>query len=355
MDYYAILGVDKKADEKAIKSAYRKLARKYHPDVNPGNKEAEEKFKQVSEAYEVLSDEKKRKLYDQFGSNWEAASKMGDQGPFSYGSPGGGFRVDFGDGNMPPGFETIFETVFGGAGRGMSHHAVAHDVEQSVTLTLEEIDSGSKRTFTYRVDDACSTCGGMGVVKSSNDQTCPRCRGAGQVKGVFGIGQTCPTCGGAGSIASDACPTCKGQATMPNTKRVDVTIPAGIRDGARLRVAGQGATGVGGRRGDLYVLIHEARHPRFKRNGDDLETDAEVDYVLAALGGQAKVETLRGTVDMKVPAGSQSGQVFRLAGQGISKMNGGRGNLMVRLKVTVPKPLSADERRLLEEIRRLRK
>ncbi|MDQ2986521.1 MAG: J domain-containing protein [Armatimonadota bacterium] len=353
MDYYAILGVDKKADEKAIKSAYRKLARKYHPDVNPNNKEAEDKFKQVSEAYEVLSDEKRRKLYDQYGSSWEAAEKMGDQGPFSYQSPGG-FRVDFGDGNMPPGFETIFETVFGGGGRGVAHHAVAHDVEQTVTLSLEEIDTGSQRTFTYRVDDACSTCGGMGVVQSKSDSTCPKCRGSGQAKGVFGISQTCPVCGGIGKVASGACPTCKGQATMPNTKRVDVKIPAGIRDGSRLRVAGQGASGAGGRKGDLYVLIHEAKHPSFKRIGDDLETEADVDYTLAALGGTTKVETLRGSVEMKVPAGSQSGQVFRLSGQGISKMNGGHGNLLVKLKITVPKVATQDEKRLLEDIRKLR-
>ena len=299
MDYYATLGVDKKADEKAIKSAYRKLARKYHPDVNPNNKESEERFKQVSEAYEVLSDEKKRKLYDQYGSNWEAASKMGDQGPFSYQSPGG-FRVDFGDGNVPPGFETIFETFFGGAGRH-AHHAVAHDVEQSVSLTLEEVDSGTQRTFTYRVDDACGTCGGMGVVQSKSDSACPKCNGSGQVRGLLGISQTCPVCGGVGTISSDACPTCKGQATMPNTKRVDVTIPAGVREGSRLRVAGQGATGAGGRKGDLYVLIRLINHRKFTRVGDDLETEAVVDYTLAALGGTIKVDTLRGTVDMKVP------------------------------------------------------
>ena len=354
MDYYAILGIDKKADEKAIKAAYRKLARKFHPDVNPNNKEAEEKFKQVSEAYEVLSDEKKRKLYDQYGSNWEAASKMGDQGPFSYQSPGG-FRVDFGDGNVPPGFETIFETFFGGGMGRNIHHAVAHDVEQSVSLTLEEIDEGAKRTFTYRVDDACNTCGGMGVVQSKSDQQCPKCNGAGQIRGMLGIASTCPVCGGIGTISNNACPTCKGQATVPNTKRVDVTIPAGIREGARLRVAGQGATGAGGRRGDLYVIVRVQKHRKFDRNGDDLETEAEVDYVLAALGGTMKVETLRGNVDMKVPPGSQSGQVFRLAGQGISKLNGGRGNLLVRLKLVVPKQISTEEKRLLEEIRRQRK
>jgi molecular chaperone DnaJ len=235
------------------------------------------------------------------------------------------------------------------------HHAVPHDIEQSVTLTLEEIDSGAQRSFTYRVDDACSTCGGMGVVQSKTDSTCPKCRGSGQVKGVFGISQTCPVCGGAGSIASDVCPTCKGQATLPNTKRVDVKIPAGIKDGARLRVAGQGATGAGGRKGDLYVLIREQPHAEFRRVGDDLETEANVDYVLATLGGTTTVKTLKGTVDMKVPAGSQSGQVFRLGGQGISKMNGGHGNLLVRLKIIVPKSPSADEKRLLEEIRKVRK
>lgn len=354
MDYYAILGIDRKADEKAIKAAYRKLARKYHPDVNPGNKDAEEQFKKVSEAYEVLSDEKKRKLYDQYGANWEAASKMGDQGPFSYQSPGG-FRVDFGDGNVPPGFETIFETVFGGGMGRNVHHAVAHDVEQSVSLTLEEVDSGAERTFTYRVDDACTTCNGMGAVRSKSDSTCPKCQGAGQVRGLLGMAQTCPVCGGVGSISSDACPTCKGQATMPNTKRVEVKIPAGVRDGSRLRVAGQGATGAGGRRGDLYVLIRIATHRRFSRVGEDLETELEVDYVMAALGGSAKVDTLRGAVDMKIPPGSQSGQIFRLSGQGITKMNGGKGNLLVRLKIAIPKSLSGEEKRLLEEIRRLRK
>ncbi|MEO7453441.1 MAG: J domain-containing protein [Fimbriimonadales bacterium] len=352
MDYYAILGVDKKADEKEIKSAYRKLARQLHPDVNPGNKGAEAKFKEVSEAYEVLSDEKKRKLFDQYGSNWESASKMGD--PFSYQSPGG-FRVDFGEGNVPPGFETIFETFFGGGMGRNVHHAVAHDVEQSVSLTLEEIDSGATRTFTYRVDDACSTCNGMGVVKSKADETCPKCRGAGQIRGMLGIAQTCPVCGGVGTISSDACPACKGQATLPNTKRVDVTVPAGVPDGSRLRVAGQGATGAGGRRGDLYVLIRTLKHDHFTRVGDDLETELEVDYVLAALGGSASVETLRGGVDMKIPAGSQSGQVFRLGGQGIAKMSGGKGNLLVRVRVAVPKHPSGEEKKLLEEIRRLRK
>ena len=193
------------------------------------------------------------------------------------------------------------------------------------------------------------------MVQSKTDSPCPKCRGAGQVKGVFGISQTCPVCGGVDTLASDACPTCKGQATMPKTKRVDVKIPAGIRDGSRLRVAGQGALGAGGRKGDLYVLIRELPHKSFKRNGDDLEAEVDVDYVLAALGGSTTVPTLRGNVDMKVPAGSQSGQVFRLSGQGIAKMNGGKGNLLVRLKVTVPKSPGADEKKLLEEIRRLRR
>lgn len=349
-DYYAILGVERNADEKAIKSAYRKLARKYHPDVNPNDKKAEENFKEVSEAYDVLSDPKKRKLYDQFGSNWEAASKMGENFT-SGGAPG--FRVDFEQG-VPPGFETIFD-IFGGGGRARTHTAIAHDVEQAVELTLEEIDKGTTRTFTYRVEDACATCNGTGSVRTSKSQPCRQCGGSGQVKGMFGFPQICPICGGQGTLDAQPCPTCKGQATLPTTKRVEVKIPAGISDGARLRVAGQGAAGSGGRRGDLYVLIREKPHAKFKRKGDDLETEVGVDYTLAALGGTTKVGTLRGTVDMKVPAGSQSGQVFRLAGQGIAKMSGGRGNLLAKLRVTVPKTLSAEEKELLQQIDKVRK
>ncbi|MGI8924629.1 MAG: DnaJ domain-containing protein, partial [Fimbriimonadales bacterium] len=215
-DYYAILGIDRKADDKAIKSAYRKLARKHHPDVNRSDKRAEEKFKEISEAYDVLGDEKKRKLYDQYGSNWEAASKMGDN--FGGGGAPGGFRVDFGEGGVPPGFESVFETIFGGGGgfRGV-HQAVAQDLEQAVALTLKEIDSGTTRSFTYRVEDACSTCRGTGTIRAAKSQPCPQCRGSGQVRGMLGISQTCPVCSGLGTLNVETCPTCKGQATLPTT------------------------------------------------------------------------------------------------------------------------------------------
>lgn len=349
-DYYAILGVDRNADEKEIKSAYRKLARKHHPDVNPNNKRAEEKFKEISEAHDVLSDQKKRKLYDQYGENWEAASKMGEN--FGHGPDMGGYRVDFGQGG---GFGDVFETIFGGGKGFTQHQAVAYDVEQAVELTLEEVNSGTARTFTYRVEDACGTCHGMGTVRSAKSSPCRNCGGTGQVKGVFGFGQTCPVCGGAGTVSAETCPTCKGQTTLPTTKRVEVKIPAGIQDGSRLRVAGQGAMGADGRRGDLYVVARVRPHPQFVRKGDDLESTAEIDYTVAALGGTIEVPTLRGKVSMKVPAGSQSGQMFRLKGQGISRMGGGKGNLLAKLKVTVPRHPNPEEKRLLEEISRLKK
>jgi chaperone protein DnaJ len=354
-DYYAVLGVDRKADEKAIKSAYRKLARKHHPDVNPNDKKAEEKFKQISEAYDVLSDPTKRKLYDRFGENWEAASKMGENFGAGGGAPGG-FRVDFGGAGAPGGFDSVFETIFGGGGFGGGmRQAVPHDVEQAIALTLQEIDTGTTRVFTYRVDDACATCHGSGTIRSASSGPCPQCHGSGQVRGMLGIPQVCPMCGGAGTLSVETCPTCKGAGTLPTTKRVDVKIPPGIKDGARLRVAGQGATGANGKRGDLYVLIHERPDPNFKRQGDDLQTTVKVDYTLAAVGGSVSVNTLHGSVDMKVPAGSQSGQVFRLGGKGISKMGGGKGNLLAELQITVPKHVSAEEKRLLQEIIEKRK
>jgi molecular chaperone DnaJ len=351
-DYYAVLGVEKGADQKAIKSAYRRLARKYHPDVNPDNKQAEEKFKEVSEAHEVLGNPEKRKLYDQFGSNWEAASKMGDT--FTGGPEG--FHFEFGGGGIPHDFGSVFEQIFGGGGGFQTAtRAAANDYEQQVTLSLEEIDSGTTRSFTYQVEDACSTCDGQGTTRTAKSQPCRQCGGRGTLKGILGFAQTCPMCGGHGTLNAEPCNTCKGQGTLPTTRRVEVKIPAGVANGSRLRVAGQGSVGPRGRRGDLYVLIREAPSQHFKRKGDDLETEIPVDYTIAALGGSISVRTLRGTVDMKIPAGSQSGQAFRLAGQGMSRMGGGKGNLLVKIKVTVPKTLSPEEKEHLQAISKIRK
>jgi molecular chaperone DnaJ len=351
-DYYALLGVSRGADEKEIKSAYRKLARKYHPDVNPGDKAAEAKFKEVSEAYEVLSDPQKRKLYDQYGSNWDQVQNFGG------GSPNGDFEFRVGGPGGAGGFESIFEQFFSNAGGGSGYSEVdfgprgtaPKDLEKVVELTLEEIDSGTKRTLTYQAMDACKSCDGTGTVSLRAARNCPMCNGTGKQKGMFGMASICPACAGTGKSDLESCPTCKGGATIPTTKRVEVTIPAGITEGKKLRIPGKGVAGTGGRAGDLYVVVKELPHAQFRRAGDNLETDVEVPYHVAALGGEVKVQTLRSKVSMKIPAGSQSGQAFRLSGQGITKLGGKRGDLMARLKITVPKSLRPEERRLLEQL-----
>ena len=300
-DYYAVLGLNRSADEKEIKSAYRRLARKYHPDVNPGDAKAEARFKEVSEAYEVLGDPEKRRMYDQFGHNWEAASKFGGM---PHAGQGGDFHFEGGGG----GFESIFEHLFQNMGRGRRgginmedlQASQPRDVEKVVELSLEEVDSGTKRTLTYQTMDSVQTREGISQV--------------------------------------------------PTTKRVEVTIPAGITEGKKLRVPGKGATGVRGKSGDLYVMVKWAIHPQFKVVGDTLEVDVAVPFTVAALGGEIKVPTLRGGVTMKIPAGTQSGQTFRLAGQGIAKLGGTRGNLLARIKITVPKTLSGHQRELMQAL-----
>jgi len=306
-DYYQTLGVSKKADEKDIKSAYRKLARKHHPDVNPNDKTAEAKFKEISEAYDVLSDPEKRKLYDQYGQNWENAQNMSggmpDDGNFQY-----HFTTQGGGG----GFESIFEHLMGNM-RGGFHDSdfdvmqniEPRDLEKIVEIPLEEIDKGTKRTLTYQTMDAQRT---------------------------------------------------KGQvSTIPTTKKVEVSIPIGIADGKKLRVPGKGHAGANGKGGDLYVVIKWAHNPQFKPTGENLEVEVPVPFTTAALGGEIRVPTLRGSVTMKIPEGTQSGQALRLAGQGISKMTGGRSDLMARIKITVPKKLTKEERELLQQLAELEK
>ena len=305
-DYYKILGVPRGADEKEIKSAYRKLARKYHPDVNPGDKSAENRFKEVSEANEVLSDPEKRKFYDQFGENWEAAQNghFNPGNPFQGNDAGDFQNINFGG---MGGFGTIFEQFFGGGQAGFRGHDFEagrpKDVEREIELSLEDIDKGTTRTLTYQTMDAQ------------------------RLKGEI--------------------------STIPTTKKVEVKIPPGIGDGKKLRVANKGHAGVNGRAGDLFVTVRWAKHDKIKVVGEHLEIDVPVSFVTAALGGEVKVPTLRNPITVKVPAGIQSGQTLRLAGQGISKLEGGRCDLMARIKITVPKHLTDAQKNLLEQFSKL--
>jgi DnaJ-class molecular chaperone len=305
-DYYKILGVPRGADEKEIKSAYRKLARKYHPDVNPGDKSAENRFKEVSEANEVLSDPEKRKFYDQFGDNWEAAQNghFNPGNPFQGNEAGDFQNINFGG---MGGFGTIFEQFFGGGQAGFRGHDFEagrpKDVEREIELSLEDIDKGTTRTLTYQTMDAQ------------------------RLKGEI--------------------------STIPTTKKVEVKIPPGIGDGKKLRVANKGHAGVNGRAGDLFVTVRWAKHDKIKVVGEHLEIDVPVSFVTAALGGEVKVPTLRNPITVKVPAGIQSGQTLRLAGQGISKLEGGRCDLMARIKITVPKHLTDAQKNLLEQFSKL--
>lgn len=340
-DLYRILEVDKNADEKKIKESYRRLARKYHPDLNPGDKAAEAKFKEVQGAYEVLGDPEKRAKYDQFGSNWEQMQHGGGAGDF-FGSPGG---ADFSD---------IFSQFFthmgsGGVQESRRRGVEPRDIERVVELTLEEIDSGSKRTLTYQVDDACKSCDGTGQVRLNSKKPCLKCGGTGQLRTILGA-QVCDQCGGSGQSTLERCPSCRGEGTTTTTKKVDVNIPAGITDGKKLRVPGRGAVGSNGRNGDLYVVIRELPHTQFTRKGEDLETEVMLPFTLAALGGEVQVPTLRGQVKMKVPECTQNGQLFRLADQGIARLKGGRGNLLVRVRISVPKSLSKEQRKLIEQL-----
>ncbi len=334
-DLYDVLGIERDADERTIKAAYRRLARKYHPDLNAGDAQAEAKFKEVAQAYEVLSDPEKRATYDQFGVH-------GDQAAQFQGNP---FQ-DVGD------LGSIFEQFLGGIDSPFSQPrqkgAAAENVEFSVDLTLEEIDSGTTKSLSYNVMDACKSCDGTGQVRLRNLQSCRKCSGSGRVQTVFGA-QPCPDCRGSGKSSLENCPTCRGQGVMTTTRKVDVKIPAGIQAGKKLRVPGRGSVGTNGRAGDLYVVIHELPHRQFTRKGDDLETTLEVPFEVAVLGGEASVPTLRGKVRLTIGECTQNGQVLRLSNQGLASMKGGRGNLLVRVRVVIPKSITPAEREALQQ------
>ncbi|MCC6446191.1 MAG: molecular chaperone DnaJ [Armatimonadetes bacterium] len=354
-DFYKVLGVSREATEKEIKQAYRRLARQYHPDVNPGDKKAEDKFKEISEAYEVLSDPDKRKKYDQFGEYWKQAGNAG-QGFEGF----SGARPDFGGFNFSgDNLGDIFDNLFRGRGGATTQPRVeAQDVQAEVGISLREAYSGTARTIQIAAPEMCSRCAGTGQVATGRTQTCPSCQGSGRRRagsGIFTIGGTCEQCGGAGQINLDPCRECAGTGATQKVRRVEVKIPAGVHDGAKIRLAGEGGAGSDGQRGDLYLIVKVAPDPSFERKGDDLYCDLPVTFTEAALGAEVDTPTLKGSVKLKIPAGVQGGQSVRLAGRGMPHLRGSAsGDLFVRVKIAVPRNLSDRERELIEELQKIR-
>lgn len=343
-DYYEILGVGREVDEKEIKKAYRRLAMKYHPDRNPGDSESEEKFKEATEAYEVLSDAQKRSAYDQFGH--AAVDGSGGAGGAGGGFGGGSFSDIFGD---------VFGDIFGGGGaRGGARSNRGADLRYTLDLDLEEAVKGT--SVKIRVPSAvpCGSCGGSGAEKGTKPETCGTCHGAGQVRmqqGFFSIQQTCPKCRGAGKTIKTPCHTCHGSGLVEEQKTLSVKVPPGVDTGDRIRLAGEGEAGMnGGPAGDLYVQVSVREHKIFTRDGRNLYCEVPISFVDAALGGELEVPTLDGRVKLKIPEETQTGKLFRLRGKGVPALRGGApGDLLCRVVVETPVKLSRKQKDLLRE------
>ncbi|KAJ53854.1 molecular chaperone DnaJ [Clostridium tetanomorphum] len=347
-DYYEILGLQKGASDEDIKKAFRKLAIKYHPDKNKGDKEAEERFKEINEAYQVLSDPQKKAQYDKFGTtDFNGAGFDGGFGGFDF--------SDFG------GFGDIFDSFFGGGfsgGRRRNGPQRGADVEYTINLTFEEAVSGAEKEISLTKSETCTKCNGTGAKSGSHPKTCGKCGGTGQVKvqrstpfGSFVSVTTCDACNGKGTIISDPCPECKGKGTVRKQKKIKVNIPAGVDTGNAIPIRGQGEAGTnGGPAGDLYVSIKVAPHPFFKRRGDDIYIDAHISFAKAALGTELKVKTIDGEVKYDVPSGTQPGTIFRLKGKGVPHVNGrGRGDQYVNIIVEIPKTLNQKQKEAIIE------
>ena len=345
-DYYEVLGVAKNASDDDIKKAYRKLAMKYHPDRNPDDKSAEEKFKEGKEAYEMLSDASKREAYDRFGHAGVDPNAGGGPGGAGF----GGFGDVFGD---------IFGDIFGGGGGGQrgGRNGVYRgaDLRYAMEITLEQAARGYETEIRVPSWDSCDTCKGSGAKAGTKPQTCRSCAGQGAVRvqqGFFSIQQTCPTCRGSGKTIADPCAACDGVGRVKRTKTLQVRIPAGIDDGMRIRSAGNGEPGVGGGpAGDLYVEIHLKEHAVFKRDGDDLHCEVPVGITLASLGGAMKVPTLGGDAEIELPEGTQTGKTFRLRGKGIKGVRSSvAGDLYAHIVVETPVRLTDRQKQLLREL-----
>jgi molecular chaperone DnaJ len=361
-DYYELLGVTKTVTAEELKKAYRKKAVQFHPDKNPGNKEAEEMFKKVSHAYEVLSDTDKRAAYDRYG----AAAFEGAGVPRGPGGMSGGgfhdpfdiFREVFGQQGGGGGGGGIFEEMFGGRGGSSDGARDGADLRYDLEITLEEAARGVEKEISFRKNVTCERCDGSGAEPGSKRVTCPTCRGAGQIRrsgGIITFTQTCPTCAGMGTKVEKPCTACRGEGRVPRTTKLNVRIPPGVDTGSRLRSSGNGEAGLaGGQSGDLYIVLTVKEHELFERQGEDLFCEIPIKFTLATLGGTIEVPTLSGKASLKIPTGTQSGTTFRLRGKGIPSLRGGHhGDQLVRVQVEVPQTLTPEQRKILEDFARI--
>ncbi|MEJ0091614.1 MAG: molecular chaperone DnaJ [Limisphaerales bacterium] len=346
-DYYQVLEVTREVTFEEIKKSYRKLAVKHHPDKNPGDHAAEEKFKELGEAYEVLSDPDKRALYDQHGHAAFDSRQRARGGGFH--DPADIFRDVFGGGG------SIFENLFGGGRQAdPSEPQRGDDLRYDLEISLEEAALGCQKEISVTKLDACETCRGSGAEQGSKLKTCATCGGRGQVlmsRGIFSIAQTCPHCKGAGKILEKPCKTCHGNGKKERTSKIPLRIPPGVDAGSRLRSSGNGEAGFrGGPSGDLYVVLHVKAHEIFKRDGDDLICEVPVSFIQATLGGEVEVPTLESKTTVKIPAGTQPNSIFRIKGKGVKNLQGyGHGDLHVRVQVEVPTRLNSEQKAKLQE------
>jgi molecular chaperone DnaJ len=358
-DYYKVLGVPETASQDEVQRAYRRLARQLHPDANPDNPDAEERFKEVSAAYEVIRDPEKRREYDELRRQLSAASASRARS----GDGSEGFRVQHSsteDMGSFHGIEDLLGDLIGspfGAGPRRGRPERGADLQGEVMLTLEEVAQGATKTLQLQTEVVCSTCKGSGARPGTTPRTCPTCGGLGSIEesqGLFSMRRPCPRCGGRGEVIDDPCPTCHGRGTQTRRRKVKVRLPPGVEEGQVVRVAGRGSAGQNGAPpGDLYVVVHVAPHPTFGRSGRDLTLRLPVSFPEAALGAEVKVPTIDGDpVTLRIPPGTQSGRVLRVRGRGVRDRRG-RGDLLVTIQVTVPERLTAEQRRAVEELARV--
>ncbi|MCH9627710.1 MAG: Chaperone protein DnaJ [Chlamydiales bacterium] len=359
MDYYEVLGISKGASPEEIKKAYRKMALKYHPDKNQGDAVAEARFKEISEAYEVLSDSKKREMYDRYGKEGVfAGAGGGPGGPAGFGSMEDALRtfMDAFGGGGGGGGESIFETLFGGGmggGRERAHMTQGASKKATIRVTFEEASKGVEKELAVTRLMGCGTCRGSGAASADGVKTCSQCNGNGQVyqtRGFFSMSSTCPQCHGEGRVVTDPCKECQGHGRVREKQHVKVHIPAGVDTGMRLKMNGYGDDGEGGGpSGDLYVFINLDAHPVFEREGDNLLLDLPIGFAEAALGVKKEIPTLSGNCRLSIPEGTQSGKVFRVRGKGFPNVHGrGKGDLLVRTMVETPTHLTEEQKKMLQ-------